>query len=67
MEKAIETLINSDQKAKGFVDVISQDKSSRYKLGIIDFLTKYSGMKMLENEIKSTVYKVNKNEISAID
>ena len=67
MEKVIETLIISDEKAKGFVDVISQDKSSRYKLGIIDFLTKYSGMKMLENEIKSTVYKVNKNEISAID
>jgi hypothetical protein len=43
------------------------DGTSRYKLGIIDFLTKYSGIKMLENEFKSTVYKVNKNEISAID
>ena len=49
------------------MDVLSQDQSSRYKLGIIDFLTKYSGLKMLENEIKSTVYKVKKNEISAID
>lgn len=49
------------------MDVISQDQSSRYKLGIIDFLTKYSGMKMLENEFKSTVFKVNKIEISAID
>ena len=36
-------------------------------MGIIDFLTKYTGIKMLENEIKSTVHRVNKIEISAID
>ena len=43
------------------------DGQTRYKLGIIDFLTKYTNLKLLENEIVSTIGQVDKREVSAID
>ena len=36
------------------------DGKLRYKLGVIDFLTKYDGMKFLENEFKSKLHQVDK-------
>jgi ribosomal protein S5 len=39
----------------------------RYKIGIIDLLTKYSGKKAIENYVKATIANVDKTEISAID
>jgi len=44
---------------KGFLEVESEDGKFRYKIGIIDFLTKFSNFKMLENEIKSKVHGVD--------
>ena len=57
-----------DQKMKnilkldkqGFLDAISIDGKMRYKLGVIDFLTKYDGIKFLENEFKSKLHQVDK-------
>ena len=49
------------------MDIMSIDGKFRYKIGIIDFLTKYTGMKLLENEIKSKLNGVDRNDISAID
>ena len=36
-------------------------------MGVIDFLTKYDNLKLIENEVKATLAQVDKNEISAID
>lgn len=64
---------NEEQKSdtkkisNGFLDIESSDGQFRYKIGLIDFLTKYSNIKMLENEYKAIRHGVDKNEISAID
>ena len=52
---------------KGFAIYESEDKKFTYKIGIIDFLTKYTKLKLIENEVKSKINKVDKMEISAID
>jgi len=49
------------------LQIESEDGQFRYKIGIIDFLTKFSNFKMLENEIKSKVHGVDSLEVSAID
>tara|TARA_B110000285_G_C14752086_1_gene435657 strand:+ start:432 stop:614 length:183 start_codon:yes stop_codon:yes gene_type:complete len=43
------------------------DGQTRFKIGLIDFLTKYTSLKLLENEIVSTIGQVDKREVSAID
>ena len=58
---------SSCSNKKGFAIYQSQDGKYTYKLGIIDFLTKYTDLKLLENEVKSKYYHVDKMEISAID
>ena len=45
----------------------SLDGKYKYKIAIIDFLTKFSNLKLLENEFKSKVHRVDKMAISAID
>jgi len=39
---------------------MSIDGKLRYKIGVIDFLTKYDGIKLLENEFKSKFHGVDK-------
>lgn len=39
----------------------------RYKIGVIDFLTKYSTVKLIENQVKSKLARVDRMSISAID
>ena len=39
----------------------------KYKVGVIDFLTKYTSLKLLENEIVSTIGQVDRRDVSAID
>ena len=34
---------------------------------MIDYLTLFNNLKMLENKIKSTVHGINSNEIGAVD
>jgi hypothetical protein len=53
---------------KGYTDLIdSSDDMIRYKIGIIDFLTNYDVSKLVENQLKARVGRVNPNQISAID
>ena len=58
---------NEEQKSdtkkisNGFLDIESSDGQFRYKIGLIDFLTKYSNIKMLENEYKAIRHGVDKN------
>ena len=52
---------------QGFLDLMSIDGKLRYKIGIIDFLTKYDRIKLLENEFKSKFHRVEKIHVSAID
>jgi hypothetical protein len=40
---------------------------SRYKIGVIDFLTLYDNTKMVENKLKATIHGVNEMDVSAID
>jgi len=51
----------------GFSNIESSDGQFRYKIGVIDFLTKYSALKYIENEYKAFVNGVGNDEISAID
>ena len=55
------------KKSNCFMDVSSQCGDSRYKIGLIDFLTKYEGVKLLENEVKAKINRVDNIEVSAID
>ncbi len=34
---------------------------------MIDYLTVFNSLKLIENKIKSTVHGINSNEISAVD
>ena len=52
---------------RGYMIGESNDGKFKYKIAIIDFLTKYSSMKLLENQFKSRVHGVDKMTISAID
>ena len=52
---------------QGFMIADSLDGKYKYKIAIIDFLTKFSNLKLLENEFKSKVHRVDKMAISAID
>lgn len=52
---------------KTYLSCISTDGNSKYKLLVIDFLTLFNNLKMIENKIKSTVHGINSNEISAVD
>ena len=49
------------------MNIESIDGDRRYKLGLIDLLTKYSTGKLMENELKSKLARVDQMEISAID
>ena len=51
----------------GFLNLESNCGQIRYKIGLIDFLTKYSSLKMIENQFKAKVNNVDSNEVSAID
>ena len=55
------------KKNDGFVNIESEDGTMRYKFGVIDFLTEYSSIKLLENEMKSKLHGVDQLEVSAID
>lgn len=52
--------------ADGFSAVESVDGRYSYKLGVIDFITNYGCKKLIENRSKSFIFKVDKNDISAI-
>ena len=54
-------------ESEGFMDIVSIQGELRYKLGVIDFLTKYNISKAVENKLKSTIRAVNSNEVSAIE
>jgi hypothetical protein len=57
LKKAVFTTIDTLEKERGdarkkkdcFLDLESIDGSMRYKIGVIDFLTEYNNVKMLEN------------------
>ena len=51
----------------GFLNLESTDGQLRYKIGLIDFLTKYSAIKYIENEYKAFRHGVDNSEVSAID
>ena len=59
--------IDSKMINNGYMLGESPDGKFKYKIAIIDFLTKYSNLKLLENEFKSKVHRVDKMAISAID
>ena len=68
LAQSIDNLANKYKcKSHGFTNVESKDGSKRYKLGIIDFLTKYGKLKMVESGFKSSILGRDKNDISAID
>ena len=52
---------------KGFCDIESVDGNTRFKLGLIDFLTEYNSKKFLENRVKAQYNNVSRHCISAID
>ena len=52
---------------KGFCDIESTDGNTRFKLGLIDFLTLYSSKKFIENQVKAKYSGVSSYAISAID
>jgi hypothetical protein len=54
-------------QSEGFMDIVSNEENYRYKLGIIDILTKYTKMKAVENITKSVTAGVDQSEISAVD
>ena len=51
----------------GFISISSKCGRYKYKMGLIDLLTKYSCSKLIENEFKSKAFRVDPIEISAID
>ena len=51
----------------GFLNLESNCGQIRYKVGLIDFLTKYNNLKMIENKVKAKVNNVDSIEVSAID
>ena len=59
--------ILSMNKNKGYADVESVHGEYRFKIGVIDFLTKYNNFKLLENQAKAKIAGVDNIEISAID
>ena len=56
-----------EKKSDGYAILESKDGFERYKIGVIDFLTKYTKLKLLENEIVSTIGQVDRKDVSAID
>lgn len=54
-------------ESEGFMDIVSTSGELRYKVGVIDFLTRYSTAKLVENRLKSTLHRVDSNAVSAID
>ena len=51
----------------GYLNIESNDGQCRYKIGIIDLLTKYDIKKKGENIFKSVIHNVDSTSISAID
>ena len=51
----------------GFKIFQSRDGAIFYKIGIIDFLTMYSSMKYVENQVKSKMHGVDSQTVSATD
>ena len=49
------------------MDIESTDGEYRYKIGLIDFFTKYTTAKALENIAKRTVNQVEADKVSAWD
>jgi len=58
---------NSSGQLRGYADIESVDGAFRYKIGIIDFLTKYSKFKYIENQTKAAINQVDSMHVSAID
>lgn len=52
---------------KGYSEVIGKNPRFKYKIGIIDFLTTFNNIKILENRGKALLYGVDRNTISAIN
>ena len=65
--KTVESKNKSLKKSDGFMNIGSNCGQFRYKIGLIDFLTKYSNLKKFENEFKARKHGVDNIEISAID
>ena len=63
----IETTKQGNVTNKGFCDIESVDGNTRFKLGLIDFLTEYNSKKFLENRVKAQYNNVSRHCISAID
>ena len=57
------SLAKADQ---GFADIVSANGDFRYKVGVIDFLTRYTSAKYVENKVKSIASRVESASISAI-
>jgi len=71
-KKAVITTVEKNRNdgskiGDGFENIESLDGKYRYKIGIIDLLTKFSGLKSVENMVKSTIHQVDSEAISAID
>ena len=66
-ENIEESKQNGNVANKGFTDVESTDGNTRFKLGLIDFLTEYSNKKFIENKVKAKYSGVSSYAISAID
>ena len=54
-------------KKTGFQTIQSTDGQVFYKIGLIDFLTEYDNFKYLENQVKSTLHRVDTKVVSATD
>lgn len=58
---------NSAGQRRGYADIESVDGAFRFKIGVIDFLTKYSHLKFIENQTKAAINQVDSLHVSAID
>ena len=58
---------NSAGQLRGYADIESVHGEYRFKIGIIDFLTKYNKFKYIENQTKAAFNQVDSKQVSAID
>lgn len=65
--KTVESNSINLKKSDGFLNLESNCGQFRYKIGLIDFLTKYNNLKMIENQLKASINNVDQIEVSAID
>ena len=66
-ETGVKTAVQVDHSGSNYGGKVLQAASGGhyYKIGVIDFLTRHNAMKTMETNLKSALYNVRRESISA--